>query len=58
MPKTFEYKEAKELISFYKKLLKDLKNSELIKQNSLDQLKQQIKFLQSLGFFNDLVEKV
>lgn len=57
MPKTFEYKDAKELVNFYKELLKNLKTSEKIKQNCLAQLKTQSDFIQSVGFFNNLVKK-
>lgn len=51
MPKTFEYKEAKILIDYYKKLLNDLKKTSVDKRNSLTNLNEQIRKLHNYGFF-------
>lgn len=56
MPKTFEYKEAKILIDYYKKLLNDLKKTSVDKRNSLTNLNEQIRKLHNYGFFSNLVE--
>ncbi len=57
MPKTFEYKEAKEQIKYYKKLLNELKKGTNFSSICQDELKQQIQILHSKKFFSYLVER-
>ena len=57
MPKTFEYKEAKEQIQYYKKLLADLKKGLVFSTTCRNELIQQIQILHGYGFFAVLVEK-
>ncbi len=56
MPKTFEYKEAKILIDYYKELLNNLKKTSTVRQNSLTNLNQYIRKLHDNGFFSDVVD--
>ena len=57
MPKTFEYKDAKEQIQYYKKLLVNLKKGLTFSSNCQNELKHQIQILHSYNFFSKLVEE-
>ena len=57
MPKSFEHKEAKELILFYKKLLNDLKSNFTFSTLCQNDLRYQIMVLHNYSFFSDIVEK-
>ena len=54
MPKTFEYKDAKEQIQYYKKLLVNLKKGLTFSLNCQNELKHQIQILHSYNFFLNL----
>lgn len=56
MPKTFEHKEAKQQIQYYKKLLGNLKKGSTFSSSCQNDLKNQIQILHSYNFFSELVE--
>lgn len=56
MPKSFEHKEAKELIRFYRKLLNDLKRNFTFSTLCQNDLNYQIMVLHNYGFFSIIVE--
>lgn len=57
MPKSFEHKEAKELILFYKKLLNDLKSNFTFSTLCQNDLRYQILVLHNYSFFLILLKK-
>lgn len=57
MPKIFEYKQAKEQISYFKKLLTDLKKGSYFGAECLKNLREQIALLHTSGYFSVSIEK-
>ena len=57
MPKIFEYKQAKEQINYFKKLITDLKKGSYFGVECLKNLKEQIALLYSSGYFFVSLEK-
>ena len=57
MPKSFEYKEAKEQIHYYKKLLANLDKGSIFYLDCKNKLKSQIEILHRNNFFSELVEQ-
>lgn len=56
MPKTFEYKQAKEQIRFFKNFVFDLKKNCYFKTNCKNDLLQQTGILHTNGYFSKVVE--
>lgn len=56
MPKNFSYKDAKELITYYKKLLSSLKKSNDFYFSCCKGLRQYIDILNESGFFSNIVK--
>ena len=57
MPKIFEYKQAKEQISYFKKLITDLKKGSYFGAECLKNLREQIALLHASGYFSVSIEK-
>ena len=57
MPKSFEYKEAKEQIHYYKNLLANLNKGSIFYLDCKNKLKSQIEILHRNNFFSELVEQ-
>ena len=57
MPKSFEYKQAKEQVNYFKKLIYDLNKGINFKLSCLNELQLQINNLLNCGYFSKCVEQ-
>ena len=56
MPKSFEYKDAKNIINYYNDFLNNLKNSDNIKNINYNNLNIKAKTLIRIDYFSKIVE--
>lgn len=57
MPKKFDYKQAKEQIVYFKKIISELEKGSTLKQSCLNDLEQEANLLLNCGYFDTIAEK-
>lgn len=57
MPKTFDYKDSKEIVKYYEKILFDLKESQKISNEYKNDLLKYINNLHNCGYFNQIIKE-